>query len=96
MYIEPTAVINLVVIINIACAVDPSMFFSTVDWGQSVKLHQHSWKECLKISKVAKFENDLLKVTRVPPQSGGILKMSVKFCIFVEQYLLCSLWTYQL
>lgn len=47
---------NLVVIVNIACAVDPSMVISTVDWGQSVKIHQHSWKECLKISKVTRFD----------------------------------------
>ena len=56
MYIESSAVMNLVVIVNIACAVDPSMVISTVDWGQSVKIHQHSWKECLKISKVTRFE----------------------------------------
>ena len=37
------------------------MVFSTFHWDQLAKIRQHGWKECLKISKVAKFENDVLK-----------------------------------
>ena len=46
------------------------MVFSTFFWGQVAKLCQHGWKESLKISKVAKFESDLLTTNKnIAPQS---------------------------
>ena len=33
--------------------------FSTFDIDKLGKIHQHHWKEHLKISKIAKFESDL-------------------------------------
>ena len=39
------------------------------------KIHWHHWKERLKISKIAKFESDLLKPKiDTPPQSHEILQ----------------------
>ena len=32
-----------------------------MSWDKLAKIRQHGWKEQLKISKVAKFESDLLK-----------------------------------
>ena len=54
-----------------------------------------TWKERLKIDKIAKFESDLLK-TKIdtPPQSHEILQTSVKFRDFAEVYL-CLLKTYR-
>ena len=81
-----------------------------LSWDQLAKIHQHGWKERLKISKVAKFESDLLKTYEdTAPQRRVILRdvcmvggkfmpppqTSVKFRDFVDQYLR-SLWTYLL
>ena len=42
------------------------------------KIRQHHWKECLKISKIAKFESDLLKTNDdTAPQSREILQTFV-------------------
>ena len=42
------------------------------------KIHQHHWKERLKISKTAKFECDLLKTNEdSAPQSREILQTFV-------------------
>ena len=67
------------------------------------KIRQHDWKECLKISKIAKFESDLLKTNEdIASQTRTILQMfvwwwgtnlpstiqtSVNFCNFAKQYL---------
>ena len=67
------------------------------------KIRQHHWKECLKISKIAKFESDLLKTNEdIASQTRTILQMfvwwwgtnlpstiqtSVNFCNFAKQYL---------
>ena len=48
-------------IYNIQWRIDTSTVFSTFDLDQLDKIHQHGWKECLKISNAAKFESDLLK-----------------------------------
>ena len=40
---------------------DPSTVSSTLDMGQSGKIRWHHWKEHHKISKIAKFQSDLLK-----------------------------------
>ena len=43
--------------------------------GKFRKIHWHHWKERLKISKIAKFESDLLKPKiDAPPQSHVILQ----------------------
>ena len=41
-------------------------FFSTFDMDKLAKILQHRWKECLKISKIAWFESDLLKTKEAP------------------------------
>ena len=41
--------------------IDPSVVLSAFDRDQLSKIHQHSWKEHLKISENAKFEGYLLK-----------------------------------
>ena len=41
--------------------IDPCTVFSTFDWDQLAKIRQHGWKECLKISEVAKFLSHLFK-----------------------------------
>ena len=41
-----------------------STVFSTFDKDQLANIHQHYWKECLKISKPAKFESDMLEVSK--------------------------------
>ena len=42
------------------------------------KIRQHHWKECLKISKIAKFESDLLKTNEdIASQTRTILQMFV-------------------
>ena len=39
-----------------------------------IKIHQHCWKENIKISKAAKFGNDILKSNQdMAPQLNGIL-----------------------
>lgn len=39
-----------------------------------IKIHQHCWKEHIKISKAAKFGNDILKSNQdMAPQLNGIL-----------------------
>ena len=81
-----------------------------MSWDQLGKIRQHGGKERLKISKIEKFESDLLKTNKgIAPQSRVILRdvcmvggkfvpppqTSVKFRDFVDQYLR-SLWTYLL
>jgi len=44
--------------------IDPSTVFSTFDWDQLAKIRQHSWKERLKIRKVAKYESNMFKTNR--------------------------------
>ena len=42
------------------------------------KIRQHHWKECLKISKIAKFESDLLKTNEdIASQTRTILQTFV-------------------
>ena len=42
---------------------------------QLVKIRRHHWKERLRISKIAKFENDFLKTNEsIAPQCREILK----------------------
>ena len=78
--------------------IDPSTVFSTFDMDQLAKIHQHRWKECLKINKAAKFESDMLKTNEeLHPQSREILQTgkfvsptiqtSVKFRDFAKLYL---------
>ena len=57
--------------------IHPSTVFSAWnDWDHLAKIRQHDWKT--KISKVAKFENDLLKTKEdITPQSRKILQMFV-------------------
>ena len=59
--------------------IHPSSVFSAWnDWDHLAKIRQHDWKEPRKISKVAKFENDLLKTKEdIAPQSREILQMFV-------------------
>ena len=82
-----------------------------MSWDQLAKIRQRGGKERLKISKVAKFESDLLKTNEdIASQNHVILRdvlygggqvrapniqTSVKFRDFVDQYLR-SLWTYLL
>ena len=79
------------------------MVSSTFDMDQSMKIRRHHWKEYLKISKIAKFQSDLLKINEdIAPQSRGILQtfvwwgaqnfpstiqMFVNFCNFAALYL---------
>ena len=79
-----------------------SRVFSTFDMDKLGKIRRHHWKERIKISKIAKFQSDLLKTNEViAPQSREILylfptiKTSVNFLYFAELYL-CSLQTYHL
>ena len=55
---------------------DTSTTKSAFDWDQLPKIRrQHCWKEHLKISKVAKFESDLLQTNEhITPQSHEILQ----------------------
>jgi len=49
-----------------------------LDWDHLAKIRQHDWKEPRKISKVAKFENDLLNTNEdITSQSREILQMFV-------------------
>lgn len=41
-----------------AGSTDPSTVFSTLDWDHLAKICQHSWTECVKISKVVNFDSD--------------------------------------
>ena len=41
--------------------IDPLTVFSISDMDQLRKIRRHHWKERVKISKIAKFESDLLK-----------------------------------
>ena len=73
-----------------------------MSWDKLAKIRQHGWKEQLKISKVAKFESDLLKTYEdTAPQRREILQTFcmvearsrshhetfVKFRAFLEKYL---------
>ena len=50
-----------------------------MSWDKLAKIRQHGWKERLKISKVAKFDNDLLKTYEATaPQRREILQT---FCM---------------
>ena len=52
--------------------------FLTIAWDQLAKIRQHSWKERLKISIVAKFESDFVKTNQdMAPQSRRILQTLV-------------------
>ena len=55
---------------------DLSTVFSTFEMNQLEKIRPHGWKESLKlISKIAKFESDLLKTSEdIAPQSREILQ----------------------
>ena len=54
-----------------------TVFFQLLTW-QVGKIRRHHWKELLKISKIAKFECDLLKTNEdSAPQSREILQMFV-------------------
>ena len=44
-----------------------------MSWDQLGKIRQHGGKERLKISKIAKFESDLLKTNDIARKSRGIL-----------------------
>ena len=59
--------------------IHPSTVFSAWnDWDHLAKIRQHDWKEPRKISKVAKFENYLLKTNEdITPQNREILQMFV-------------------
>ena len=41
------------------------MVFSTFHMDQLAKIHWNRWKELLKISKVAKFESNKMKLTKI-------------------------------
>ena len=46
-----------------------------MNWDQLAKIRQNGWKERLKISKVAKFESDLLKTYKyTAPQRREIIQ----------------------
>ena len=50
-----------------------TIFFSTFDMDEFGKIRRHHWKERLKISKISKFESDLLKSYKdTAPQSREI------------------------
>lgn len=56
-------------------------------WDQLAKIRQYHWKERPKMSKVAKFKNDLLKANKdtcTAPQSQNILQR-VKFVSLTTQ-----------
>ena len=57
----------------------PATVFSTSDMDQLRKILAHHWKERLKISKIAKFETDLLKTNEdiAPRQNREILQIDV-------------------
>ena len=60
------------------CNYRPFYGFSIFDIDKFGKICRHHWKERLKISKLAKFESDLLKTNKdIPPQSGKILQIYV-------------------
>ena len=44
---------------------DPCLVFLTFDMDQIEKVSQHHWKEPLEANKVAEFESDLLKATKI-------------------------------
>ena len=53
-------------------------FFSTFDEGKLGEIRRHQWKERLKISKIAKFESELLKTNKdIASQSREILQTFV-------------------
>ena len=50
-----------------------TIFFSTFDMDEFGKIRRHHWKGRLKISKISKFESDLLKSYKdTAPQSHEI------------------------
>lgn len=62
-------------------------FFSTFCWDQLAKIRQYHLKERPKITRVAKFKNDLLKANKdtcIAPQSHKILQR-VKFVSLTTQ-----------
>ena len=60
-------------------------FFSTFDLDKLGKIRRHHWKELLKISKIAKFECDLLKTNEdSAPQSREILQTFVWWVVSLE------------
>ena len=55
-----------------------TIFFSTFDMDEFGKIRRHHWKGRLKISKISKFESDLLKSYKdTAPQSREILQTFV-------------------
>ena len=55
-----------------------TIFFSTFDMDKFGKIRRHHWKGRLKISKISKFESDLLKSYKdTAPQSREILQTFV-------------------
>ena len=46
------------------------MVFSTFQMDQLGRIHQHHWKERLKISKIAKFESDTSQASEVIAQQS--------------------------
>ena len=57
------------------CHIDLFTVFSTFDTDKFGKIRRHHSKERLKISKIPKFEHDLLKTNEdTPPQSRKMLQ----------------------
>ena len=55
-----------------------TIFFSTFDMDKFGKIRRHHWKGRLKISKISKFESDLLRSYKdTAPQSREILQTFV-------------------
>ena len=55
-----------------------TIFFSTFDMDEFGKIRRHHWKGRLKISKISKFESDLLRSYKdTAPQSREILQTFV-------------------
>ena len=63
---------------TVCCHIDLFTIFSTFDVDKFRKIRRHHSKECLKISKITKFEHNLLKTNEdTPPQSCKILQTFV-------------------
>ena len=72
-------------------------FFSTFDMDKLGTNRRHHWKKLLKISKIAKFESDLLKINEdIAPQfakfyrrlyGGGQVSSTLHHTNFADLYL---------
>ena len=61
-----------------SCLQNRPTVFSTFGMDKLRKIRRHHWKERLKISKIAKFQSDLLKTNEdIAPQSREILQRFV-------------------